>query len=142
MFECFVQHCVSQDKTLKCPVFRIRGPVPANSFILLPKNSSQSLGLTGRFFYLLFRPTPGKYFVVHLDVAAGVSSLIWLHDPLCISFIFAQRNQDCVPSFSVLCFIGGSGCPYLLFQHVQRVQVHSYMASVSFPVWSCKGFSL
>uniref|UniRef100_A0A3P8PJE8 WD repeat domain 90 n=1 Tax=Astatotilapia calliptera TaxID=8154 RepID=A0A3P8PJE8_ASTCA len=84
------------DKTLKCPVFRIRSPVPANSFILLPKNSSQSLGLTGRFFYLLFRPTPGKYFVVHLDVAAGVSSLIWLHDPLCISFIFAQRNQDCL----------------------------------------------
>uniref|UniRef100_A0A669E1K3 WD repeat-containing protein 90 n=1 Tax=Oreochromis niloticus TaxID=8128 RepID=A0A669E1K3_ORENI len=72
------------DKTLKCPVFRIRGPVPANSYILLPKNSSQSLGLTGRFFYLLFRPTPGKYFVVHLDVAAGVSSLIWLHDPLCL----------------------------------------------------------
>uniref|UniRef100_I3KVN4 WD repeat domain 90 n=1 Tax=Oreochromis niloticus TaxID=8128 RepID=I3KVN4_ORENI len=59
------------DKTLKCPVFRIRGPVPANSYILLPKNSSQSLGLTGRFFYLLFRPTPGKYFVVHLDVAEG-----------------------------------------------------------------------
>ncbi|XP_039879322.1 WD repeat-containing protein 90 isoform X3 [Simochromis diagramma] len=64
------------DKTLKCPVFRIRGPVPANSFILLPKNSSQSLGLTGRFFYLLFRPTPGKYFVVHLDVAAGEGQVV------------------------------------------------------------------
>lgn len=64
------------DKTLKCPVFRIRGPVPANSYILLPKNSSQSLGLTGRFFYLLFRPTPGKYFVVHLDVAAGEGQVV------------------------------------------------------------------
>uniref|UniRef100_A0A3Q4I1F2 WD repeat-containing protein 90 n=1 Tax=Neolamprologus brichardi TaxID=32507 RepID=A0A3Q4I1F2_NEOBR len=64
------------DKTLKCPVFRIRGPVPDNSYILLPKNSSQSLGLTGRFFYLLFRPTPGKYFVVHLDVAAGEGQVV------------------------------------------------------------------
>lgn len=64
------------DKTLKCPVFRIRGPVPANSYVLLPKNSSQSLGLTGRFFYLLFRPTPGKYFVVHLDVAAGEGQVV------------------------------------------------------------------
>ncbi|XP_070846624.1 WD repeat-containing protein 90 [Chaetodon trifascialis] len=58
------------NKMLKCAVFRIRGPVPANSYILVPKNSSQSLGLTGRYFYLLFRPTPGKYFVVHLDVSA------------------------------------------------------------------------
>ncbi|XP_026171981.1 WD repeat-containing protein 90 isoform X2 [Mastacembelus armatus] len=57
------------DKTLKCLVFRIKGPVPANSYILIPKNSNQSLGLTGCYFYLLFRPTPGKYFVVHLDVA-------------------------------------------------------------------------
>ncbi|XP_030610813.1 WD repeat-containing protein 90 isoform X2 [Archocentrus centrarchus] len=64
------------DKTLKCPVFRIRGPVPANSYILLPKNSNQSLGLTGRFFYLLFRPTPGKYFVVHLDIAAEVGQVV------------------------------------------------------------------
>ncbi|XP_032358084.1 WD repeat-containing protein 90 isoform X2 [Etheostoma spectabile] len=57
------------DKRLKCSVFRIRGPVPANSYILVPKNSNQSLGLTGRYFYLLFRPIPGKYFVVHLDVS-------------------------------------------------------------------------
>lgn len=61
-----------QNKTLKCSVFQIRGPVPANSYILVPKNSSQSLWLTGRYFYLLFRPTPGKYFVVHLDVSAEV----------------------------------------------------------------------
>uniref|UniRef100_A0A673BY72 WD repeat domain 90 n=1 Tax=Sphaeramia orbicularis TaxID=375764 RepID=A0A673BY72_9TELE len=59
------------DKTLKCSVFRIKGPVPTNSYILLPKNSSQSLGLTGRYLYLLFRPTPTKYFVVHIDVTEG-----------------------------------------------------------------------
>ncbi|KAM4623838.1 WD repeat-containing protein 90 [Polymixia lowei] len=58
------------DKTLKCSVFRVRGSVPASNYILLPKSSTQSLGLTGRYFYLLFRPTPDKYFVVHLDVAA------------------------------------------------------------------------
>ncbi|XP_016889554.1 WD repeat-containing protein 90 isoform X2 [Cynoglossus semilaevis] len=58
------------DKTLKCSVFRIRGSVPANSFILVPKNSNHSLGLTGRYFYLLFRPIPGRFFVVHLDVVA------------------------------------------------------------------------
>uniref|UniRef100_A0A8C5EEC2 CFA20 domain-containing protein n=1 Tax=Gouania willdenowi TaxID=441366 RepID=A0A8C5EEC2_GOUWI len=64
------------DKTLKCPVFRISGPLPANSFIHIPKKSNQSLGLTGRFFYLLFRPTPGKYFVVHLDVATEEGQVV------------------------------------------------------------------
>ncbi|XP_054913901.1 WD repeat-containing protein 90 isoform X2 [Poeciliopsis prolifica] len=59
----------SMDRTLRCPVFLIKGPVPTNSYILVPKSSNQTLGLTGRYFYLLFRPTPGKYFMVHLDVA-------------------------------------------------------------------------
>lgn len=76
----------SQDKTLKCSVFRIKGPVPVNSYILIPKNTNQSLGLTGRYFYLLFRPTPGKYFVVHLDVAVEVGDLILL-DVTCRLFI-------------------------------------------------------
>ncbi|KAL7874850.1 hypothetical protein SRHO_G00058200 [Serrasalmus rhombeus] len=58
------------DKTLKCSVFRIRGSIPASNFILLPRTSSQSLGFTGRYLYLLFRPGPNKHFVVHLDVAA------------------------------------------------------------------------
>ncbi|KAM4526174.1 WD repeat-containing protein 90 [Fundulus diaphanus] len=64
------------DKTLKCPVFRIKGPVPANSYILLPKNPEHSLRLTGRYFYLLFRPTPGKYFMVHLDVAVEEGQVV------------------------------------------------------------------
>ena len=37
----------------------------------MPKSSSQSLGLTGRFMYLCFKPTPSKYFVVHVDVATS-----------------------------------------------------------------------
>ncbi|KAK2820247.1 hypothetical protein Q5P01_023206 [Channa striata] len=64
------------DKTLKCSVYRIKGPVPANSYILVPKNSNRSLGLTGRYFYLLFRPTPGKCFVVHLDVAVEEGQVV------------------------------------------------------------------
>ncbi|KAM3859558.1 LOW QUALITY PROTEIN: WD repeat-containing protein 90 [Diretmus argenteus] len=58
------------DKSLRSVVFRIKGPVPASNYILIPRSSSHSLGLTGRYFYLLFKPTPAKYFVVHLDVAA------------------------------------------------------------------------
>lgn len=34
------------------------------------------MGLMGRYFYLLFKPVPAKYFVVHLDVAAEVLNLI------------------------------------------------------------------
>lgn len=67
---------VYMDKTLKCQVFRIKGPVPSNSYILIPKNTKQSLGLTGCFFYLLFRPTPGKYFVVHLDVTVEEGQVV------------------------------------------------------------------
>lgn len=57
------------DKTLKCTVYRITGSIPAGNYIQLPKAQSQSLGLTGRYFYLLFKPIPTKYFVVHIDVA-------------------------------------------------------------------------
>ncbi|KAM3592554.1 uncharacterized protein V6R79_021158 [Siganus canaliculatus] len=64
------------NKTLKCPVYQVRGPVPASSYILVPKNSSQSLGLTGRYFYLLFRPIPGKYFVVYVDVSVKAGHVV------------------------------------------------------------------
>ncbi|XP_007499277.1 WD repeat-containing protein 90 isoform X1 [Monodelphis domestica] len=64
------------DKTLKGTVYRIRGAIPAGNFIQLPKTSTQSLGLTGRYLYLLFRPIPMKYFVVHLDVTTEDSQVI------------------------------------------------------------------
>ncbi|XP_041733420.1 WD repeat-containing protein 90 [Coregonus clupeaformis] len=64
------------DKTLMCSVFRIRGSIPASNYILLPKTSTQSLGLTGRYLYLLFRPSPTKHFVVHLDIAAEEGQVI------------------------------------------------------------------
>ncbi|CAH2307904.1 WD repeat-containing 90 [Pelobates cultripes] len=58
------------DKNIKCTVYRIRGSIPAGNYILLPKTSSQSLGLNGRYLYVMFRPLPGKHFVVHVDVGA------------------------------------------------------------------------
>uniref|UniRef100_A0A671LJY9 CFA20 domain-containing protein n=1 Tax=Sinocyclocheilus anshuiensis TaxID=1608454 RepID=A0A671LJY9_9TELE len=64
------------DKTLKCSVFRIRGSIPASNYILLPKTSSQPLGLTGRYLYLLFRPSPNKHFIVQLDIAAEEGQVI------------------------------------------------------------------
>ncbi|XP_072042911.1 WD repeat-containing protein 90-like [Amphiura filiformis] len=57
------------DKSLKCTVYRITGSIPASNYLQLPKTSSQSLGLTGRYLYILLKPIPGAYFVVHLDVA-------------------------------------------------------------------------
>ncbi|XP_059010020.1 WD repeat-containing protein 90-like isoform X4 [Mustela lutreola] len=64
------------DKTLKCTVYRIRGPVSAGSYIQLPRTSTQSLGLTGRFLYVLFKPLPAKHFIIHLDVATEDSQVI------------------------------------------------------------------
>lgn len=64
-------YCILQDRTLKCTVYKVSGSVPAGNYIQLPKTGSQSLGLTGRFMYFLFKPIPSKYFVVHIDVATN-----------------------------------------------------------------------
>ncbi|XP_026973770.1 WD repeat-containing protein 90 isoform X3 [Sagmatias obliquidens] len=67
---------VVTDKTLKCTVYRVRGPVSAGNYIQLPKTSTQSLGLTGRYLYVLFRPLPAKHFVIHLDLCTEGSQVI------------------------------------------------------------------
>ncbi|KAM6424015.1 WD repeat-containing protein 90 isoform 3-T3 [Liasis olivaceus] len=64
------------DKTLKGTVYRISGAVPASNYLQLPKTGTQSLGLTGHYIYILFKPAPGKYFVVHLDVATEDSQVV------------------------------------------------------------------
>ncbi|XP_067859382.1 WD repeat-containing protein 90 isoform X2 [Heptranchias perlo] len=64
------------DKTLKCTVHRIRGSIPAGNYIQLPKTSTQSLGLVGRYLYLLFKPIVSKYFVVHFDAVTEDSQVI------------------------------------------------------------------
>uniref|UniRef100_A0A669Q4A9 WD repeat domain 90 n=1 Tax=Phasianus colchicus TaxID=9054 RepID=A0A669Q4A9_PHACC len=64
------------DKTLKGTVYRIRGSIPASNYLQLPRTGSQSLGLCGRYLYLLFRPLPRKYFVVHLDVVTEENQVV------------------------------------------------------------------
>ncbi|KAM5227309.1 LOW QUALITY PROTEIN: WD repeat-containing protein 90 [Ctenodactylus gundi] len=64
------------DKTLRCPVYRIRGSAAASNYIQLPRTSTQSLGLTGRYLYVLFRPVPTKHFVIHLDVSTEDGQVI------------------------------------------------------------------
>ncbi|XP_059835285.1 WD repeat-containing protein 90 isoform X3 [Hypanus sabinus] len=64
------------DKTLKCTVYRIRGSIPAGNYIQLPKTTTQSLGLVGRYLYVLFKPIVSKYFVVHFDAVTEDSQVI------------------------------------------------------------------
>ena len=56
---------------MKATVYRISGAVLSSNYIQFPKATSQSLGLTGRFIYLLFRPLPTKYFSIHIEVATS-----------------------------------------------------------------------
>ncbi|CAH1794798.1 unnamed protein product [Owenia fusiformis] len=64
------------DRTIKCTVYKITGSIPASNYIQLPTTLSQSLGLTGHYLYLMFKPIPGKYFVVHLDVATADNLIV------------------------------------------------------------------
>lgn len=57
-------------------MYRIRGSVSASNYIQLPRTSTQSLGLTGRYLYVLFRPVPTKHFVIHLDVSTEDGQVI------------------------------------------------------------------
>lgn len=79
-----------QDPALRVSVLHIAGPIPAASFVQVPKAPSQSLGLRGRYAYLILRTAPvrvgaglplpllttaggraggqGHPFVVHFDV--------------------------------------------------------------------------
>eukprot|EP00069_Balaena_mysticetus_P016010 bmy_01881T0 len=101
---------VVTDKTLKCTVYRVRGPVSAGNYIQLPKTSTQSLGLTGRYLYVLFRPLPAKHFVIHLDLctevtswragAAGGGLALLLQSPLHGHAVYPQDSQVIRVSFS------------------------------------------
>ncbi|NWS46281.1 WDR90 protein, partial [Probosciger aterrimus] len=64
------------DTRLKGTVYRIRGSIPGSSYLQLPRTGTQSLGLTGRYLYLLFRPMPRKHFVVHLDVTTEEKQVV------------------------------------------------------------------
>ncbi|XP_027510694.1 WD repeat-containing protein 90 [Corapipo altera] len=64
------------DTRLKGTIYRIRGSNPASSYLQLPRAGTQSLGLTGRYLYLLFRPLPRKHFLVHLDVTTEENQVV------------------------------------------------------------------
>ncbi|XP_018863760.1 WD repeat-containing protein 90 isoform X7 [Parus major] len=64
------------DTRMKGTIYRIRGSNPASSYLQLPRAGTQSLGLTGRYFYLLFRPLPRKHFLVHLDVTTEENQVV------------------------------------------------------------------
>ncbi|NXH14022.1 WDR90 protein, partial [Bucco capensis] len=64
------------DARLKGTVYRIRGSLPTSSYLQLPRTGTQSLGLVGRYLYLLFKPMPHKHFTVHLDVATEEKQVI------------------------------------------------------------------
>ncbi|NWQ78392.1 WDR90 protein, partial [Columbina picui] len=64
------------DKRLKGTIYRIRGSNPTSSYLQLPRTGTQSLGLAGRYLYLLFRPLPHKHFVIHLDVTTEEQQVV------------------------------------------------------------------
>ncbi|NXF35192.1 WDR90 protein, partial [Nyctibius bracteatus] len=64
------------DARLKGTVYRIRGSVPTSSYLQLPRTGTQSLGLAGRYLYLLFRPMARKHFLVHLDVVTKENPVV------------------------------------------------------------------
>uniref|UniRef100_A0A8C5JQT2 WD repeat domain 90 n=1 Tax=Junco hyemalis TaxID=40217 RepID=A0A8C5JQT2_JUNHY len=66
----------SPDTRMKGTIYRIRGSNPASSYLQLPRAGTQSLGLTGRYLYLLFRPLPRKHFLVHLDVTTEENQVV------------------------------------------------------------------
>uniref|UniRef100_S4RMK2 WD repeat domain 90 n=1 Tax=Petromyzon marinus TaxID=7757 RepID=S4RMK2_PETMA len=66
----------AMDKTIKATVYKVVGHIPAANYIQLPKTSTQSLGLTGRYLYLLFKPIPTKHFIVHLDVSTEENQVV------------------------------------------------------------------
>ncbi|XP_061823595.1 WD repeat-containing protein 90 isoform X2 [Nerophis lumbriciformis] len=90
------------DKTLNCSVFRIKGSVPTIGYILVPKNTSQSMGLTGRYFYLLFNPSQGKSFSIVLDVIAEDGRVVRIS----ISNMFKEFKST--PTSLCLPFLCGS----------------------------------
>ncbi|KAK6171134.1 hypothetical protein SNE40_019389 [Patella caerulea] len=101
----------TMDKVLKGTVYRISGSIPAGNYLQLPKTGSQSLGLTGRYMYLMFRPIPAKYFVVHVDVATQDNLVVrvsfsnlfkeFKSTSTCLQFPFiCHASQGSVSSFA------------------------------------------
>lgn len=59
-------------------MYRITGPIPAGNYIHIPMTPTQSMNLTGRFLYLIFRPIPFKFFVLHAELATENRNVVRL----------------------------------------------------------------
>ncbi|XP_056359041.1 WD repeat-containing protein 90 isoform X2 [Oenanthe melanoleuca] len=90
------------DSRLKGTVYRIRGSNPASSYLQLPRAGTQSLGLTGRYLYLLFRPLPRKHFLVHLDVTTEENQVVR------ISFSSLFKEFKSTPTWLQFPFVSGA----------------------------------
>uniref|UniRef100_A0A1I8H9U9 WD_REPEATS_REGION domain-containing protein n=1 Tax=Macrostomum lignano TaxID=282301 RepID=A0A1I8H9U9_9PLAT len=59
------------DQTVKSTAFSIQGAVSASNYIQLPRPAGRGLQLQCRYLYVQFRPSPGRHFVLHVDLAAA-----------------------------------------------------------------------
>ncbi|NXG58003.1 WDR90 protein, partial [Hemiprocne comata] len=119
------------DPRLKGTVYRIRGSVPASSYLQLPRTGTQSLGLVGRYLYLLFRPVPCKHFLVHLDVVTEEKQVVR------ISFSSLFKEFKSTATWLQFPFLCGeaevSGCP-----RVPRTSRHNLVGSAPVDTrWTC-----
>uniref|UniRef100_A0A8C7XN51 WD repeat domain 90 n=1 Tax=Oryzias sinensis TaxID=183150 RepID=A0A8C7XN51_9TELE len=120
-----------RDKLLKCPVFRISGVIPENSYILIPRNTKQSLDLTGHFFYLLFRPSAGKYFLVHIDVASKEGQIVR------ISFSNMFREFKFTPTWLQFPFVCGAS-KGSVYERTAKSATHGLVGRAPGSVrWTC-----
>ncbi|KAG1677552.1 hypothetical protein FOA52_014450 [Chlamydomonas sp. UWO 241] len=58
----------AMDRIIGKKVFKLRGTIPANNFLQVPKRRSTSLGLNGPFLYIQFKASPVKVFIIHVDL--------------------------------------------------------------------------
>ncbi|NXT75060.1 WDR90 protein, partial [Zapornia atra] len=119
------------DARLKATVYRIRGSSPASNYLQLPRTGTQSLGLTGRYLYLLFRPVPRKHFVVHLDIATEESQVVR------VSFSSLFKEFKSTATWLQFPFVSGAaeGSPY---DGTARASRHDLLGAAPADVrWTC-----
>eukprot|EP00474_Spongospora_subterranea_P006522 CRZ06980.1 hypothetical protein [Spongospora subterranea] len=79
------------DRSIGSPVYDLSGFIPAATYIQIPGNSSQSLGLTGSILYIeLRRIEAEQHFTIHLDVQTLAANLI-----VRISFSNLFKERKC-----------------------------------------------
>ncbi|NXX23231.1 WDR90 protein, partial [Podargus strigoides] len=118
------------DARLKGTVYRIRGSVPSSNYLQLPRTGTQSLGLAGRYLYLLFRPMPRKHFVVHLDVTTEEKQVVRIS----FSSLFKEFKSTATwLQFPFVCGAAkGSAC-----DPVAKTSPHDVGAAPADTRWTC-----